>query len=465
MFAPVLILVSLFGSSQVLETQKDFEERLSRLYADSKVPGAMVRVARDGKKIYERAFGFADVDRQIPVLTKMPFEIGSLSKQFVAVAALILVNEGKLSLQSKIGNEIPEVPAKWRDATIEQILHHISGIPDYEEIATYDFYNLPRKTQDILSEASKKEPAFLPGEKFEYSNTGYFLISMVIERRSQRPMSEFLRTRLFEPAGMKSTYTDRFRGNTPVMTGYHSRTGKRVSQPPIAWSSTQGAGGIVSTLDDLMSWDQTLYTEKLLPKDLLSKIWTGTKLKDGKPSTYGFGWFTTSFRGQWELNHSGQTNGFTCIYRRYPNLKTSVWAVANTYDGEVFGLARTTAIRYIPELSYRLLVPSANLDAAVDGMNMKALRQVLFAEGEMDLLAPNMKSFATGTETAAVRKQVKEIYAQSAKFSLLRSLSRRRPAGDQVVDHLYRQQNGDKAQYWTLVMSDGKLISFFVEDE
>lgn len=136
-------LIAFAGLAQQpqLETQLAFDARLDTLFAKGGTPGAAVRVAINGKTVYQRAFGYANEATKAPMKVTDAFEIGSVSKQFAAVCALMLVKEGKLNLSEKLGDVIPEVPTSWKSATIDQILHHMSGIPDYEEIATYDFYN------------------------------------------------------------------------------------------------------------------------------------------------------------------------------------------------------------------------------------------------------------------------------------------------------------------------------------
>ncbi len=447
------------------EPQEAFDARMNRTFQASGVPGAVVRVWKDGKTVYESSYGVADLDTKVAASQKFAFEIGSLSKQFVAVCALMLVKEGKLKLDEPIGQVLDGLPEAWRPATIDQIMHHMSGIPDYEEIAGYDFYNLPRKPEDIIAEAKKKEPAFKIGDRFEYSNTGYYLISRAVEKRSGLPLAKFMKERLFDPLGMTSTYTDTRPAGVTPMTGYHSRTGLRVKQPPIAWSSTLGAGGIVSTLDDMMKWDQALYTDKLLDQTLLSKIWSSTKYNNGQTNNYGYGWITTAFRGQRELNHSGQTNGFTCIYRRYPEQKMSVLAFANTYGGNVFGLARAAQIRYIPGLDYRLLTPATNADADRTKQHLDYIRRAVFGTGDLSVLAPNVRDLATLDRFAETRKQLQEMLGENPSLEFIRLVKRTAADGSEIEDYLYRHTLPTGKKYWTLGINKGKVSGLLVEDE
>ncbi|MEI8282669.1 MAG: serine hydrolase domain-containing protein [Armatimonadota bacterium] len=457
------LLIPILAVPAQLEPQSVFDARMEKLFVASGVPGAGVRVVINGKIAYDKAFGVANDTTKLPAKTSMSFEIGSLSKQFTSVSALMLVQEGKLSLSETIGSILPQVPESWKSATIDQIMHHMSGIPDYEEIATYDFYNEPRTNDEVIAQAAKHELDFQPGEKFNYSNTGYYLIGMVIEKRSGMPLSQFLRRRIFDKLGMKSTYADP-PTSTP-MTGYHSRTGARVAQPPIAWSSSLGAGAIVSTLDDFMKWDAALYTEKLLPKNLLEKIWTPTKLNDGSVNSYGYGWFDAQFRGLKEHNHSGQTNGFTCIYRRYPEKHCSVWAFTNTYDGGgVFGMARSAMSRVMPSINLDLIPIPNDPDPARTQQHVGLIS--LLANGGEDLsaLSPNLKNVATEARYEGMRKQIKSMMSVSNSYNFVRVVKTSDPKAGDFEEFTYRQTSPEGNKFWNLKFNKGLLVGLTVDN-
>lgn len=464
MVAYPVLLLSLLASMQ--ESQADFDRRLDRMFAKSGLPGGAIRVAKNGKTLYQRAFGVTDVETKVKTKESAAFEIGSLSKMFIATAALILVQEGKLSLDEKLGAILPDVPESWRSATIDQVLHHISGIPDYEEIAGYDFYNLARQPKEIIEQAAKAQPKFKPGDQFEYSNTGYFLVSMVVEKRSGMPIGRFLHQRIFEPLKMESTYADVKSAKAQPMTGYHSRTGTRVKQPPIVWTSTLGAGGIISTMDDLVKWDEALYTDKLVKQDLLAKIWTPAKLNNGQESNYGYGWVTTTFRGVKELNHSGQTNGFTCLIRRYPDLRVTVLAFTNSYDGGgVFPLARSAFFRHVPNLSFTGLPVPTDPDPQRTKQNISLLNQAVFSQGDFSMMTPSVKEFATADRFADTRKELQGFLRLSPVFRFVRVTTRNLPSGGDVQEYLYRQTMSPRDKFWTIHISGSLLSGIQISDE
>src|SRR5262245_1288765 len=363
-----------------------FSESVAHKIAESGVPGAALGVFEDGKLVYQQAAGFADLERKTAYSPELAFEVGSVSKQFTAFALLLLVSEGKLALATPIGSLLDGLPEPWRAATVEQVMHHVSGIPDYEEIAGYDFYNQPCTAADVVRRAAERKPSFAPGERFEYSNTGYYLLSLIVERTSGIAFDRFLATRIFAPLGMSSTYTLERPAGVHVATGYHSRSGTRTAQPPIAWSSTLGAGGIVSTVADLLRWDEALYTDRLLPAPLRAKLWTPAKANDGSTIPYGAGWFTDNTRDLAHLSHSGGTNGFSCYYLRFPDQHLSVLAHCNTYGGRTASIPRAAAAHFLPALNYYSLPVPSDEDPETTAEHLAALRQAVLAEGELDLL-------------------------------------------------------------------------------
>ncbi|MSR61280.1 MAG: class A beta-lactamase-related serine hydrolase [Planctomycetes bacterium] len=442
----------------------EFTKRTEERILAGGVPGAALAVFKDGKVMYQQAAGFADVAKQTPYTTELAFEVGSLSKQFTAMALLMLVNEKKLALDAPLGTVLDELPEAWRAATVEQVMHHMSGIPDYEEIAGYDYYNEPHAAADVIRRAAEHQPHFKPGERFEYSNTGYYLLSLIVAKQSGLPFERFLATRIFEPLGMRSSYALERPADVQVATGYHGRTGTRVAQPPIAWSATLGAGGIVSTIADMLRWDEALYTERLLPAALRAKLWEPAKANDGRTIPYGAGWFTDETRGLAHLSHSGQTNGFSCYYLRFPEQHLSVLVHYNTYGGGIGSLARTAAAHFLPALNYASLPLARDEDPDLTAEHLAALRQAVLKEGELDLLGPGMRRFANEASFASERDPLRPLLESSRSFRLVRE----HPLGegaDAVEEFLYRQEHADGETFWTMRFAEGVLVSLNWEDE
>jgi len=461
----VAALVSLLSAAPRPQlSTAEFAKRTEARILAGDVPGAALAVFQDGRLIHQQAAGLADVEKKTPYTPELAFEIGSLSKQFTATAILMLVNEKKLALDATLGTLLDDLPEAWRAATVEQVMHHMAGIPDYEEIAGYDYYNEAHEAADIVRRAAEHQPHFEPGERFEYSNTGYYLLSLIVAKQSGLPFERFLATRIFEPLEMRSSYgLDRPAG-VRVATGYHSRSGARVAQPPIAWSATLGAGGIVSTLADMLRWDEALYTERLLPAALRAKLWEPAQANDGSTIPYGAGWFTDETRGLAHLSHSGQTNGFSCYYLRFPEQHLSVLVHYNTYGGGIGSLARTAAAHFLPALNYYSLPVPSDDDPDATAEHLAALRQAVLREGELDLLGPGMRRFASEASFAKEREPLRALVESSRSFRPVRE----RPLGegaDAVEEFLYRQAHASGETFWTMRFAEGVLVSLNWEDE
>jgi len=458
----LLLLVPLGAAPAPQLSEAAFTRNLAELQAGDVAPGMAVAVYREGKPLYAQAFGLADVQRKTPYTTEVAFEIGSLSKQFTAAAILKLVERGKLALADPIETRLPDLPEAWRAVTVEQLLHHVSGIPDYEAIAGYDYYDTPHAPADVVAVAAGQRPAFAPGARFEYSNTGYFLLSRIVESLDA-PLDAFLQREFFAPLGMRSTWASTPPAGVTAATGHHARTGTLTPHPPIAWSATLGAGGIVSTLADLRLWDEALYGERILPAALLAKLWQPAHLADGREIAYGAGWFTTELRGLQHLSHSGQTNGFTCAYLRFPAQHVAVLASANAYGSGVDELARAAAVHFVPGLSYAILPVPEDPDPECTAEHWSALRQAVLGEGELELLSSGMRRFAREAGFAKQRDALRRRIEGSRSFRFVRM----RPfeGSADTEEFLYRQADDAGETFWTLRFAEGVLVSLNWERE
>lgn len=459
-----MTLLAIFLLTGLQLPEPAFAAKMERVAAETGGPGTSAIVVKDGKTIYRKAFGLADSKTAKPFTTSMAFEIGSISKQFVATALLMLVNEKKLALADPLGTHLPEIPEGWKGATVEQTLHHMSGIPDYEAIAGYDYYNADRTEKDVIDQAASKKPEFKPGEKFDYSNTGYFLLSMIVSRKSGMPVGRYLEEKIFKPLAMTSTYAETRPARAIAATGYHRRSGQPTAQPPIAWSSTLGAGGIVSTLADIALWDQALYTDKLLPSSLRDLLWSTAKTTKGETINYGFGWFSGSYRGIPRQDHSGQTNGFTCEYFRFPAQKIGIFAVTNTYGGRTSPVASALAAHFVEGASYFSIQPIEENGTDRSKTHLKMLKQAVLGEGGHGLLADNLLNFATNKQFDGMRESMKIPISSMSVFRLLREKDV--PSGGKTLrEFTYRMTSTEGTTFWVLRVDGDKLAFMAWGDE
>lgn len=336
-YSLIALMVSLNANAQLVSPSDDalmaMDKNIRSYMDDNNIPGGLIAVAHRGEILELRTYGEANVELSVPVSADTRFEIGSISKQFVAVAALQLVEEGKLSLDDKIHKYIPSLPGDWAGVTVRQLLTHTSGIPDYEEIYSYDVYRLRLTPEEVIKIAQARPVDFAPGQGYYYSNTAYFIMSMIIERIDQLPLGTILKKRIFDPVGMTST---RMADPEAIIKnraeGYWvDKRGELINRNATETSSTLGAGGLLSSAKDLAKWDAVLYGTDVLSEKSKETMWTSVILPNGTDTEYALGWMVGADRGLRQIGHSGQVAGFVAYFGRYIGQETSVIVFMNRY--------------------------------------------------------------------------------------------------------------------------------------
>ena len=295
-------------------------------------PGATVIVTRDGRPIYRGAFGLADVEKKTPLKPDDVLRIGSLTKQFTAVAILMLADQGKLSVADPITKYLSDYPKTGDAVTIEHLLTHTSGVPSYTASPDYESSMSKAVTVNEMIARFKDQPLqFAPGSKWDYSNSGYFLLGAIIERVSGMSYADFVAKNIFEPLGMKdSAYEGYERSSKKRVEGYANST--RVA-PPLHMSQPYAAGSLLSSVDDLAKWDAAITAGKLLKPETWKRAFTAYTLIDGSKTVYGYGWGVRKLQGQDALAHSGGINGFVSYGVRLPESKVYAAMLFNRGGG------------------------------------------------------------------------------------------------------------------------------------
>jgi CubicO group peptidase (beta-lactamase class C family) len=309
------------------------DSTISAYLEDTNTPGALVAVTSRGQLIHLRTYGLANVELSVPVTETTVFEIGSISKQFVSAAVMLLREEGKIGLDDPIDDYLSLLPSEWLGVTVGQLMNHTSGIPDYEEIRSYDVYRFRLTPEEVIRIAHSRPMDFAPGTGWYYSNTGYFLLSMIVERIEGRPLGEVLRDRIFAPLGMTST---RLADPETIIAnraaGYWvDKAGELINRNPTETSSTLGAGGLLSSVRDLARWDEALYGDDFLSEESKALLWTPAILPAGENTEYGLGWRVTPWRGIPSQGHGGQVAGFVANFARFPEQEFAVIVFMNRY--------------------------------------------------------------------------------------------------------------------------------------
>ena len=317
---PQLKTVTLVPSNQDIIAKAD--TYLSKLTKGSRFSGSVL-MARNGKVLIRKGYGEADREKHLVNTAQTKFRIGSLTKQFTAMAILILQTQGKLNVHDRICTYLSNCPTSWQAITIHQLLTHTSGIPDYTRFPDFQTtMGSPSSPAQTIARFKDKPLDFQPGQKFSYSNSGYVVLGAIIERASGATYEAFLRDNIFVPLQMVNSGYDHNNGELAV--GYRDQTN---IADFIDMSIPYAAGGLYSTVEDLYRWDQALYTDKLIPKNLRDMMFTAFG-----GFGYGYGWGIGKEGDRPVASHVGGVQGFSSSIARYPNDKVVIIVLGNRED-------------------------------------------------------------------------------------------------------------------------------------
>jgi len=319
------------------ETLEEKVDQLCQRFDRPDVPGASVAVIRNGKVIFKKGYGLADLGKRIPVDESTNFRLASLTKQFTAMTIMMLKEQGLLCYDDPLTKYFPDFPEIGKSITIRHLLGHTSGIISYEDILPEDL-TVPLKDQDVLELVKTQHGAyFTPGTQFKYSNTGYAFLALIVEKVSGKHFAAFLKEKIFEPLGMNDTVAYEKGVSTVSRRAYgykETENGFAFADQSLT-SSVLGDGGIYSSVMDYFKWDQALYTEKLVRRQTLQEAFSPALLPDGTSTHYGFGWYIREKNGERILLHNGGTCGFSNAVRRVPGKNLTVIVLANRHHGNV----------------------------------------------------------------------------------------------------------------------------------
>jgi len=307
-----------------------------KAYDRPHVPGCALGVFRDGTLAYGRGYGWADLERNVPITTTSLFDIGSTSKQFAAASIALLVAEHKLAYSDDIRKYIPEMPDYGAPITIDNLMHHTSGLRDYTGLLILAGHTLEEATTDSQALASivrQQHLNFPTGSKYEYSNTGYFLLSIIVGRVTGRPLAEFARTRIFIPLGMTST---RYRNHAAMLIpnralGYAPDDSGGFRNSMSNWEQT-GDGAVQLSIRDALEWDENFYHPRVGGPAMVRELQTRGTLANGDSIDYARGLEIDHYRGLRRVQHGGDWIGYHAAYSRFPDQHTSVMILCNS-DG------------------------------------------------------------------------------------------------------------------------------------
>ena len=360
-------------------------------------PGCALGIIRDGRTIFARGYGMADLENRTPITPRTVFDIGSTSKQFTAASIALLAADGRLTLDDDVRKHVPELPQYGKPITLRHLLQHTSGLRDYIGImymAGSRFADMTTDAEAIDAIIRQKALNFQPGSEHIYSNSGYFLASVVVERASGMPLATFARKRIFEPLRMTSTLIrNKHAMLIPTRAiGYSPGDSAGFVIDMSDWEQT-GDGAVHTTVEDLALWDQNFYTPTVGGPQLLERLQTPGRLEGGKALTYALGLFVDEYRGVRRVHHGGSWAGYRAELIRFPDQRVSVAVLCNLGTANPSDLARQVADILLTEhlkpetkaaqkvtAAATKATPPATRDAAVAGAELARYTGLYFDE-------------------------------------------------------------------------------------
>jgi CubicO group peptidase (beta-lactamase class C family) len=413
----IFLFIAFLASVVSADEKTDKVDKLFSKWDSTISPGAALAIIKNGRIIYKRGYGMANLEHNIPITSTSVFRIGSTSKQFTASCIAILALQGKISLDDDIRKYIPEMPRYEKPITIRHLLHHTSGIRDYLTLSGIaalpdDHFYTPRDSAEVLSR--QKGLNFLPGEEHLYSNSGYFLLGVIIERVSGKSLNDFAQTHIFKPLGMKNTHfhddhtmvvKNRADGYSPTKEGF------RIDMTTL---DHVGDGGVFTTVEDLFLWDQAFYSYKL-GKELMELIQNPGTLNDGKKLDYAFGLGIDEYKGLRRVSHGGGFVGFRAQMARFPEQKFTVICLANLGTINPSRLCNQVADIYLAD----------NLKKAEEKAKKK-IKAVTLSKKELEDKVGNYQDERSGTWTTISIKEGKLIMDAMGRKHKLTPVSKTR---------------------------------------
>ena len=412
------------------------------------VPSASVAIVKDDKIVYVKAYGDAKLDPRTPADAKMRYSIGSISKQFTATALLMLQEQGKLSLDDKVGKYIPDL-TRANEVTIRQLLSHTSGYQDYwPQDYVMPGMLKPVTAQQIMETWAKKPLDFDPGTKWQYSNTNYVIAGAIAEKVAGMPLWQFLQEHVFKPLGMSSAYDiDKTKLTESDPIGYY-----RFALGPLHPAPKEGpgwlfaAGEIAMTAEDLAKWDIAIIDQKLLKPASYAQFGTDTLLRNGLSTRYGLGVSVGSNGGFRSLSHSGEVSGFTAQNTVFPDERTAVVVLTNQ-DAADAGGAITGAIVPLLFASAEAATPAKTEQARkiFEGLQKGTIDRSLFTDNANFYFSDiALKDFADSLGP----------YGEPRSFERVGQSLR---GGMTLRTYIALFANGKALRIWTFELPDGKL--------
>ncbi|MGC4071201.1 MAG: serine hydrolase [Nibricoccus sp.] len=346
-FSGTLVMASIIWVTAVGVAHADeVDDYITAQMDRQHIPGLSLAVVKDGQPVKVLGYGVADMELDVRATPETVYQIGSISKQFIAAGVLRLVEENKVGLDDSIRKYIEDAPETWQVITLRHLLTHTSGLVR----ETPDLQLKAQSVIDAIRSSYSKPLAFAPGEKWQYSNLGYFALAEVINRAAQKPWPQYLQEKIFAPLGMNATRTTTVEELVPHRAGgYHWMDSNRYQNAQVV-SGVRPSGAFLSSVVDLAKWDAALCSDNVFSPEQRALMWTPVKLNDGSEKPYGFGWEIGKAGGHRQVKHAGTMIGFRAQLVRFPDDRLTIVVLTNATQALPEKIAQGVAAFYLPDL-------------------------------------------------------------------------------------------------------------------
>jgi CubicO group peptidase (beta-lactamase class C family) len=453
--AGLLAVAAIFGAAGTASADA-IDDYVNAEMQRQRIPGLALAIVRHGEPVRLQGYGFANLEHRVPVIPETVFQTGSVGKQFTAVAAMLLVEDGKLRLDEPIRSYLPAAPQSWSRITLRHLLNHTSGL------AGEPGFDLRRDYTDdeLLQILYGVEVEFPAGQRFSYSNTGYVLIGLLIRQVGGVFYGDVLKDRVFKPLGMT---TARIIDDRGIVS--HRAAGYEVDDTSIRnqdWvaptGNSTGDGSLYMTLGDYVQWEAAIRSRKILSQGSWDEIAKPVRLSSGRAYPYGFGWGFSNFAGQELWQHSGGWQGFSTFYVRYLEDGLAIIVLANSDSANPTSIAYRVAGLYDPRLALPQATPIEDREPEVTRRLRRLLEATMAGKvepGEFEYLSEQEV-----TELAAADQELIQPLGPPGEIGLF---ARKDVGNDRV--HRYRVRFEEKVLDATLALAPSGKISSFSLDE
>jgi D-alanyl-D-alanine carboxypeptidase len=348
----LLLSIALILAAAAHARANELDDFVKAVMAQRHIPAASIAVVKDGAVVKVAGYGLADMENNVAARPDTVYKIGSVSKQFISAGVMLLVQDGKIAVDDKVSKHLEGTPDTWRDITLRHLLTHTSGV--VREAPAFDPYKV-QPDIDVIKSAYPLPLRFKPGEKYEYSNVGYYVLAEIIHRVGGKPWAEFLNERIFAPLGMTSTRVTSVSDIVSNRADGYLWNADRFSNAE-NWPALRPSGAFLSTALDMAKWEVALQTDRILKASTKEQMWTPVVLSNGEKYPYGFAWELDDFppggftTGVPSIRHEGTIPGFRAAYTRLPRQGLAVIVLSNLDRAALDSIVAGIAVRYAPEL-------------------------------------------------------------------------------------------------------------------